>query len=40
MDIFTKNVTEAIFEKHISKFVSANEYMKAWDDTQGLDTSK
>ena len=39
-DIFTKNVTAAIFEKHISKFVGVDEYMKEWADTQRLDTSK
>ena len=39
-DIFTKNVTAAIFEKHIPKFVGVDEYTKEWADTQHLDTSK
>ena len=36
-DIFTKNVTAAIFEKHIPKFVGVDEYMGdgevSWSDT-------
>ena len=39
-DIFTKDVTAAIFEKHIPKFVGVDEYTKEWADTQRLDTSK
>ena len=39
-DIFAKNVTAAIFEKHIPKFVGVDEYMKEWADIQRLDTSK
>ena len=39
-DIFTKNVTAAIFEKRIPKFVGVDEYMKEGPDTQCLDTSK
>ena len=27
LDIFTKNVTRAIFEKHLPKFVGKDEYM-------------
>ena len=43
-DIFTKNVTAAIFEKHIPKFVGVDEYMRygevSWSDIQRLDTPK
>ena len=43
-DIFTKNVTAAIFEKPIPKFVGVDEYMRdggvSWADIQPLDTFK
>ena len=39
-DIFTKNVTAEIFEKHIPKFVGVDEYMRERADIQRLDTSK
>ena len=43
-DIFTKNVTAAIFEKHIPNCVSVDEYMSygevSWVDIQRLDTLK
>ena len=39
-DIFTKNVTAAIFEKQIPMFVGVDENMREWADIQRLDTSK
>ena len=43
-DIFTKNVTVAIFEKHIPKCVGVDEYMEEKEvscaDIQRLNTSK
>ena len=39
-DIFTKNVTAAIFEKYVPKCVGVDEYMREWADIQRLDTSK
>ena len=38
-DIFTKDVTAALFEKHIPKFVGVDKYMREWADIQRLDTS-
>ena len=39
-NIFTNNVTAAIFEKHIPKFVGVDGYTKEWADTQRLENSK